>query len=37
MISSGKINWSQLAADAERLGVRIEEEENYFRTENVRS
>ena len=37
MISSGKINWSQLAADAERLGVRIEEEENYFRTESVRS
>ena len=37
MISSGKIDWSQLAADAERLGVRIEEEENYFRTESVRS
>lgn len=37
MISSGKINWSQLATDAERLGVRIEEEENYFRTESVRS
>ena len=37
MISSGKINWSQLAADAERLGVRIEEEENYFRTQDLRS
>lgn len=37
MISSGKINWSQLAANAERLGVRIEEEENYFRTQDLRS
>ena len=37
MISSGKINWSQLAADAERLGMWIEQEENNFRTENLRS
>ena len=37
MISSGKINWSQLTADAERLGMRIEQEESYFRTEDLRS
>jgi len=37
MISSGKIDWSQLAADAERLGMWIEQEENNFRTENLRS
>jgi tetratricopeptide (TPR) repeat protein len=37
MISSGKIDWSQLVADAERLGMWIEQEENNFRTENLRS
>ena len=34
MISSGKINWLQLVADGEGLGVRIEQEEDYFRTQD---
>jgi tetratricopeptide (TPR) repeat protein len=37
MISSGKINWPQLIADGERLGIRIEQEEDYFRTQDLRS
>ena len=36
MISSGKINWEQLIADAERLGSRIENEEDYYRVQNYR-
>src|ERR1700757_180678 len=31
MISSGKIDWPQLAADGERLGIGIEQEEENFR------
>jgi len=37
MISSGKISWPQLVADAESVGIRIEQEENDFRTQNLRS
>ena len=37
MVSSGNISWQQLVADAENLGVRIEEEEDAFRTQNMRS
>ena len=36
MISSGKINWPQLVADGERLGIGIEQEEEYFRDEYAR-
>jgi tetratricopeptide (TPR) repeat protein len=36
MISSGKINWAQLIADGERLGIRIENEEDYYRLQNYR-
>jgi tetratricopeptide (TPR) repeat protein len=36
MISSGKINWAQLIADGERLGIRIENEEDYYRVQNYR-
>jgi tetratricopeptide (TPR) repeat protein len=31
MISSGKIDWPQLTADGERLGIGIEQEEENFR------
>jgi tetratricopeptide (TPR) repeat protein len=34
MISSGKINWAQLIADGEQLGIRIENEEDYYRVQN---
>jgi tetratricopeptide (TPR) repeat protein len=37
MISSGKINWTQLIADAERLGIGIEQEEDDFRIQDLRS
>jgi tetratricopeptide (TPR) repeat protein len=37
MISSGTINWPQLVADGERVGMGIEQEENYFRTQDLRS
>ena len=33
MISSGNINWPQLIADGERLGIRIENEEDYYRVQ----
>jgi tetratricopeptide (TPR) repeat protein len=36
MISSGKIDWTQLIADGERLGIRIENEEDYYRVQNYR-
>ena len=36
MISSGKIDWAQLIADGERLGIRIESEEDYYRVQNYR-
>ena len=36
MISSGKINWPQLIADGEQLGIRIENEEDYYRVQNYR-
>jgi tetratricopeptide (TPR) repeat protein len=36
MISSGKINGAQLIADGERLGIRIENEEDYYRVQNYR-
>jgi tetratricopeptide (TPR) repeat protein len=36
MISSGKINGAQLIADGERLGIRIEAEEDYYRVQNYR-
>ena len=37
MISSGKINGPQLVADGERLGIGIEQEENDFRIQDLRS
>ena len=36
MISSGTINAPQLVADGERLGIGIEQEEEYFRDEHFR-
>ena len=36
MISSGTINWAQLIADGERLGIRIENEEDYYREQYYR-
>ena len=36
MISSGKIDWPNLIADGERLGIAIEQEEDNFRVQNVR-
>ena len=33
MISSGKIDWPQLVADGERVGMGIEKEEDIFREE----
>jgi tetratricopeptide (TPR) repeat protein len=35
MISSGKINWPQLVADGEALGIRVEQEEDYFRIDQT--
>ena len=35
MISSGKINWSQLIADGENLGIAIEQEEDDFRVQSL--
>jgi tetratricopeptide (TPR) repeat protein len=35
MISSGKINWTQLIADAESLGIGIEQEEDDFRIQDL--
>jgi hypothetical protein len=37
MISSGKINWTQLIADGEALGIGIEQEEDDFRVQSLRS
>jgi hypothetical protein len=37
MISSGKIDWSQLIADGESLGIGIEQEEDDFRVQVLRS
>jgi tetratricopeptide (TPR) repeat protein len=37
MISSGKIDWPKLIADGERLGIAIEQEEQNFRVQNLRS
>ena len=36
MISSGKIDWPQLIANGERLGIRVESEEDYYRVQNYR-
>jgi tetratricopeptide (TPR) repeat protein len=36
MISSGKINWAQLIADGEQLGIRIESEQDFYRVQNYR-
>jgi tetratricopeptide (TPR) repeat protein len=36
MISSGTINWAQLVADGEKVGIGIEQEEEYFRDEYAR-
>jgi tetratricopeptide (TPR) repeat protein len=36
MISSNQINWPRLVADGERLGIGIEQEEEYFRDERTR-
>jgi tetratricopeptide (TPR) repeat protein len=36
MISSGKVDWPQLIANGERLGIRIENEEDYYRVQNYR-
>jgi tetratricopeptide (TPR) repeat protein len=36
MISSGKIDWPQLIASGERLGIRVETEEDYYRVQNYR-
>jgi len=36
MIYSGKIDWAQLIADGEQLGIRIENEEDYYRVQNYR-
>jgi tetratricopeptide (TPR) repeat protein len=33
LISSANISWPQLVADTENLGLGIEQEENYFRTQ----
>src|SRR5215475_3135447 len=37
MISSGKIDWRRLIANGERLGIGIEQEEDYYRVQNLRS
>jgi hypothetical protein len=37
MISSGKIDWAQLIADGEALGIGIEQEEDDFRVQVLRS
>jgi hypothetical protein len=37
MISSGKIDWPQLIADGESLGIGIEQEEDDFRVQSLRS
>jgi tetratricopeptide (TPR) repeat protein len=34
MISSGKIDWPKLVAAGERLGIRVEQEEQNYRTQN---
>jgi len=31
MISSGNVDWPQLVANGEKLGIGIEQEEEYFR------
>ena len=36
MMSSGKIDWPRLIADAERLGIAVVQEEMNFRVQNVR-
>jgi tetratricopeptide (TPR) repeat protein len=33
MISSGKIDWPKLVANGERLGIRVEQEEQNYRTQ----
>lgn len=37
MISSGKINWTQLITDAENLGIGIEQGEDDLRIQDLRS
>jgi hypothetical protein len=37
MISSGKIDWSKLITDGESLGIAIEQEEDDFRVQTLRS
>ena len=36
MISSGNIDWPKLIADGERLGIRVEQEEQNFRVQNLK-
>ena len=35
MISSGQIDWPKLVAAGERLGIRVEQEEQNYRTQNL--
>jgi len=35
MISSGKFNWPQLVSAGEALGIRVEQEEDYFRDDEI--
>ena len=37
MISSGKIDWRRLIANGENLGIGIEQEEDNYRVQNLRS
>jgi hypothetical protein len=37
MISSGKINWTQLITDAENLGIGIEQGKDDLRIQDLRS
>jgi len=36
MISSGNVDWPQLVANGEKLGIGIEQEEEYFRDQYAR-
>jgi hypothetical protein len=37
MISSGKIDWPRLIANGESLGIGIEQEEDDFRVQSLKS
>jgi hypothetical protein len=37
MISSGKIDWRRLIANGESLGIGLEQEEDDYRVQNLRS